>query len=106
MLLHSRHTELFVWPSGIKVSRSHPDGGSGAAAPLFFGWFRCLVGPGAVHLVTIGGDPDIVAEKIAIGGEAFGIPRVISEGLAPIGRPSQSDGGCIVVAAAIVEDQV
>src|SRR5262249_18566161 len=62
--------------------------------------------PGAVDLVTEGGDGQVIAQEIAFGGESVAIPLVVGKGLASVGGAGQGHGGRVIVAAAVVEDQV
>src|SRR5262249_53231082 len=89
----------------IRTAHSQNRPGSAAAALLNRG-VRRLVGPGPVDLVAEGGDGQVVAQEIAVGGESVAIPQVVGKGLASVGRAGKRYGGRVVVATPIVEDQI
>src|SRR5216684_4989568 len=62
--------------------------------------------PCAVNFVAVCGNSEIVAQKISFGFKRLVVKCVVGKSLTAIGGTGQSDGGCLVVSAAVIEDQV
>src|SRR5215472_10341385 len=91
----------------IEIRTAHAQNGPGFAPAAFLnGRVGRLVSPGSVDFVAEGGDGQVVAQEIAIGGESVAIPLVVSKGLATVSRAGKSYGGRVVVATPVVEDQI
>src|SRR5260221_8151680 len=90
----------------VEIRAAHAQSRPRSFATFGLGFLRCLVGPGAVDLVSKRRDGEVVTQEVAIRLKRVRIPDIVLESCSAVCRAGQSHGGLAIVRAAIVEDQV